>query len=341
MKKDNETKHRTLIDRMSDRKREDALRKVRMDGHKLHKLRSKWKDDRGIVAEAIESRGTSFQFVSEELRSDKELIKMAVRKDAYNVVYISDELKDDVEFMMELVKENDRAIRWMKKELVLKNPQLAIEVLKTNGYMLHDLKRCISSVLADNRQVAIAAITQKAEAFIEISDRLKRDPEFMMEAIRISPLILEFANEDFKDNPEIVLEAVKRKGYALKYASDNLKNNIDIVIQAIKEYGPSLNFASDELRNNPKLLRLAIESCEMQDEQNGGEKKYTKYIKSFENALRNQKQQSIKEQVDVKDLTEQLIEIRAKCEEYKKLYENAKQLLDECERKSKEAINVR
>lgn len=88
MKKDNETKHRNLIDRMSDRKREDALRKVRMDGHKL---RSKWKDDRGKVAEAIESRGTSFQFVSEEYKklyeNAKQLLDECERKskEAINV----------------------------------------------------------------------------------------------------------------------------------------------------------------------------------------------------------------------------------------------------------------
>ena len=91
MKKDNEAKHRNLIDRMSDRKWEDALRKVRMDGHKLHKLRSKWKDDRGIVAEAIESRGTSFQFVSEEYKklyeNAKQLLDECERKskEAINV----------------------------------------------------------------------------------------------------------------------------------------------------------------------------------------------------------------------------------------------------------------
>ena len=76
-----------------------------------------------------------------------------------------------------------------------------------------------------------------------------------MEALKQSPLALQYVNESLKRDKNIVLEAVSRMGIALQYADESLKKDRDVVIAAVSQNAFALNYADESLRNDPNLLQ--------------------------------------------------------------------------------------
>ena len=72
---------------------------------------------------------------------------------------------------------------------------------------------------------------------------MRRNPDFMLEAVKRNPLVLADASRRAWDDKAIVLEAVGRNGLVLEFASPALKVDREVVREAISENGCALRFA--------------------------------------------------------------------------------------------------
>ena len=87
-------------------------------------------------------------------------------------------------------------------------------------------RRAFATVQDSNDKAAVlAAVQRRPENFIDASDQLRRDRDFVMTVLRIAGRLLQYVlDEDLKVDKDVVLVAVQQSGLALQYASEDLKN---------------------------------------------------------------------------------------------------------------------
>lgn len=56
------------------------------------------------------------------------------------------------------------------------------------------------------------------EKLSNMQDRLKKDKDVALEAVKNYVYAINYINDKFKDDKEVILEAVKYDGYSIEYA---------------------------------------------------------------------------------------------------------------------------
>jgi predicted methyltransferase len=97
-----------------------------------------------------------------------------------------------------------------------------------------------------------------ARVFEGASDELKSNKKFMVKAVCIKPLILEYASKELQNDEDVVLAAVKQNGLALGYASEDLRGDKEVVLAAVQKNGEVLRYASEELTGDRELVLKAV-----------------------------------------------------------------------------------
>ena len=122
----------------------------------------------------------------------------------------------------------------------------------------------ISDELKNDKEFMLEAVKNDwyGEVLQYASDELKADKEFMLGIIKNYGYgsLLMYASDELKNDREVVMEAVKNNntGEALEYASDELKVDKDIVLEAVKNDGWALKYASDELKKDKEFILEAV-----------------------------------------------------------------------------------
>jgi hypothetical protein len=190
--------------------------------------------------------------------------------------------QSNVEFCNELLKLNPEAF-----------PSLPLHI-RVNTTLLDTCIReatkiCVAQYLPteyqDNSSLMLKCLEQSEETLKYISERLKSDKEFIMEALNIRPSIISGISEPFKCDTDILAKAVdvavtmKRGFYVpdnisielamkmassglLKFLPQKLRSNRDIVMAAINFDPQQFQYASKDLRADCDIVRIAISQNE-------------------------------------------------------------------------------
>ena len=105
---------------------------------------------------------------------------------------------------------------------------------------------------------ALKRIREDASAIESVSDALRNDRDFILEAVRVNGLALRHASADLRDDRDFVLEAAQVNSLALGGASDALRNDRDFVLEAVRVNGRAFGGASDALRNDRNVALEAV-----------------------------------------------------------------------------------
>ena len=87
---------------------------------------------------------------------------------------------------------------------------------------------------------------------------LKRDRDFMMEAVSRCGIGLGHASPDLQSDYAIVMAAVSQNGRAIQYASPDLQSNFDIVMAAVSQNGFALQYASPDRQSDHEIVMAAV-----------------------------------------------------------------------------------
>jgi hypothetical protein len=115
-----------------------------------------------------------------------------------------------------------------------------------------------SVALKNDREIVLAAVTQKVTALEYASDALKNDREIILAAVTQNGYALRYASDALKNDREIVLIAVNEKGLALMDASVALKNDREIVLAAVTNTGTALEFVPVQFQNDREIVLAAV-----------------------------------------------------------------------------------
>ncbi|CAD7972149.1 unnamed protein product, partial [Amoebophrya sp. A25] len=87
---------------------------------------------------------------------------------------------------------------------------------------------------------ALAAIQYKRGfLFPKVGKPLKKDREFVLEAVKAHPRALGWAHDTLKNDRKLGLEAIKVDALALQYTGREspLRNDKEVVLEAVKQNG--------------------------------------------------------------------------------------------------------
>ena len=91
-----------------------------------------------------------------------------------------------------------------------------------------------------------------------LSDTLKNDRDFMLEAVKIDSLALEFIGDNLKSDKDFWLKAMQIDDYNLTNAPEEFKADPDVVLAALEKNTYPLQFAHESIRKNPRFIACII-----------------------------------------------------------------------------------
>lgn len=94
----------------------------------------------------------------------------------------------------------------------------------------------------------------------EIPDFLLANREFILAAVKLNGLVLEFAGSNLKADREIVLAAVSNHGAAIRHADALLKADKEIALIAVCQYGTSIRDLDAILRADRDIVEAAVKN---------------------------------------------------------------------------------
>ena len=128
------------------------------------------------------------------------------------------------------------------------------EIVTEAGYALQFGVNSIQ----DDKEIVLLAIQQCPWAYLYASDRLKQDPQVMMEAARHGCIC--GASQEIASNRKIVLNAVKVSAFNLMYVSEELRNDKEIVNAALcNDLGCFDNIGSELLKNREFCKKMVLQ----------------------------------------------------------------------------------
>lgn len=167
----------------------------------------------------------------------------------YHIVSVSDEavqkLYNDLKTIdltnTKIIKIGNDSYKITEKEAKLGSGYLDISAINT----LKEVKELIMQAkegssedltenLEENKYLIINYLKLGNYSLEEVSDRLKKDEDVLMTAVKANGLNLKFVPNDMKSKA-IVLEAVNQNGLALEFAPDELKNDEDVFKAALSQ----------------------------------------------------------------------------------------------------------
>jgi len=209
--------------------------------------------DKEIVLEAVGELGWALQFASDELRSDEEVVLKAIQTSGLALQYASEALRADRNIVLQVVKTCGLSLEFANAFLQA-DRSVVLEAVKRHG---EALQHAHASFQGD-KEVVLEAVCNDTSAAVFARQDIFSDEDFVLALVeRRCWLAWNFLSESLKKDKDFMLEATKRDGFALQYASDKLRADREVVIQAVRERGGSLRHASDELRGDQDLVVLA------------------------------------------------------------------------------------
>lgn len=132
----------------------------------------------------------------------------------------------------------------------------------------------LPTALRGNRAEALAAVRIDSRVMAVVADELRRDKEFVLEAVALSEedllllgpcfqdpgAIFQHAPEELQQDRAFALEVIGKNAFAFAYVPDTFKQDRAFVLEAVVANGLALHHVSAPLREDPEIFLAAARS---------------------------------------------------------------------------------
>lgn len=209
--------------------REKGKWKSQPGGPTAEEIERKFKqllENKVFLLEAVRQNGWALEYVPEPFKQDKEIILAAIRQTAFAIVFVSQDHPSYVEFVLEALKQNWRVTRFLGEKWYA------------------------------DRRIALALAKDGLSLAADIFPTFDR--ETMLEVLKLSPVLLEYAPDEFKANRELVLLAVEKDPVALAYVHPKFRGDRQVVLTAVKHWGSALQYAASKFQADKEVVLTAL-----------------------------------------------------------------------------------
>ena len=202
---------------------------VNLNDFALRFASDKLKNNPEIVMLAVtKSYGIALQYASENLKNNPEIVMAALKPNGAAFAYASDELKSDPEFVMAAVKQNYSALEYAGAE-VKNNPAVVMTAVQSFNHSLDEYRKDSQTDFNQLRNEIEDCGTPLRCA----SDELRKNPEFMLEAIKACEYVMIDADPTLKQDKKFVLKAIQVNPNV--YLGEEWKDDVDIRNAIVQE----------------------------------------------------------------------------------------------------------
>ena len=135
----------------------------------------------------------------------------------------------------------------------------ALRYVRKDGMRLQYL----NTAFRRNPTIVLAAMQSNGSA---LRFALTRNPGIEMAAIKSNGYALEFASDEMRRDQEFVLEALKNNGDdtdVIEYAHDDLKRNREFMLRCVKYCVSTFEFAHKELERDREVVSIVLKQKDM------------------------------------------------------------------------------
>jgi len=157
--------------------------------------------------------------------------------------------------------------------------KIFLEKLKKHEISIDDIDTIQD--LKYNREFIYNAIKIEPKIILKSGENIlyefNNDKENVLKLLKYNPLILQYANEKFKDDIDVVSEAIRKDIDATVYASERILGTKEIVLELLDIRPGVYKYITDELKNDEDIALRSL--------------KYNTYIaQDFTDSLKNNKE---------------------------------------------------
>jgi hypothetical protein len=166
-----------------------------------------------------------------------------------------DRLINDKELVVTAVKAVPEVRDHFLTDTMLKERDIALEVVKVNSEYFHML----SPEFKSDKEIILTAMKPDSTIYPIIPKKLKQDDDILLAALNAGVCELKDMPKHMRANRDIVTSVIQKDGIQLKYASTELQNSRQLVLKAVSN-SDYLEDASEKFRDNIKIVTKSVEN---------------------------------------------------------------------------------
>jgi hypothetical protein len=218
-------------------------------------------DDVQFMTEAVKKNGLNLEMASKKVQDNDDVVKIAVQSpEPPSLKYVSERLRENRGIVKLAVETSGFAL--CETSPSLRNDRELAKIAIAHTEEMGQAFRCLSEELRDDHALAKAAVQIWARNFNAASERLKKDPEIIREALIEEPSAtiwkqwgsLKYAEERAKLDMDFVISVADRAPGFFCKASADVSDNRDIMLAAVKQNSRVFECASDRLKEDKNFL---------------------------------------------------------------------------------------
>lgn len=264
----------------------------------LRYLSKRLRNDKQVVSNFIIKEPLELKYASNRLKNDYDVCMLALKtsdsgsilmyikckeiltsKFLVNVVlgyksmnigykYIGDNLKNDKNSLIAILYDQYKYSKfcfeinpWQKRlnyyQSLNKMSFKDLTIKELEKSVSFDLE-CVGSDLLNDKDFIIKYINKKPPSYINLSDDLKNDAEFVLE-LREKGFSFELGKELLK-NKKFVKNNISKFDYKIEDFSDEIKNDFDIAKIFVKKDGKHILSLNETMQKNKELIKIALDN---------------------------------------------------------------------------------
>lgn len=177
--------------------------------------------------------GSVVRWVPAHANDNYKLLMIALSRSGYSLQHASTALRDNRDVVLAAVSSHGVALKWASPRL-RGDRQVVLRAVQSCGSSLEHAV-CSTYDFAADVQVAKIAIMTSRIALSMVSDKLRRDEDFMVFVAKKRPYLFEGSGfDDVRSSKRVVMEVVRVRGHMLWFADPELWKDPDVVLAAAK-----------------------------------------------------------------------------------------------------------
>ena len=233
---------------------EEALNKIKLNSIAFKYVASGTKYNTEFLRSALRANPDVYGHFPEYIKNDRMIILALLTVNPLMLKQLKWVHRDDEILIEKAVQNNGLALQYASKRLK-DNRKIVLEAVKNDGRAW----QYASKFLRNNDEITLTALCTTIEIFPILSEKFRLDWEFLYDAVKINPHILEKIDCKTFGYEKIVEAALKKGSYALCYVPHELQTK-DWVLLALEGSGMVIQYANEELRHDREIIIKALMS---------------------------------------------------------------------------------
>jgi hypothetical protein len=209
-----------------------------------------------FVERAVQMNGFILNLIPEHHRT-KKIILHAVKNAPDLLKYVSYDYKRDPDVILAACLVDPMCIMHVTSHMIADEVALYRKLAAING-------KCIffgHPLVREDIQVAVAAVTQCADALQYLPVFMCDKWELVSLALQKNPKMFKYASHRIADSEELALEALRYSADVFPFISHRLRTDFTFVLSAVRIAPKVILAASQELASNPLIVQAAVIDC--------------------------------------------------------------------------------